>query len=342
VRCSGRSSQKEGIHECDLRPRTTRTAAARRHAGVRHAVLTRGSILSAASANGISLEYETLGNPDHPVILLIMGLGMNLAGWPDAFCEQLAANGFFIIRFDNRDAGLSTAFDESGVPNLFTTYLKFLVHLPLAAPYLIDDMAADTAALLDALGVERAHVVGASMGGMIAQNLAAWYPARVQSLTSMMSSTGRRGLPRPTLEARAALMQPPAHRGDIEGAVARMMNVFRAIGSPGYPEDESVLHQFCERHVRRAYRPAVAARQVLAIAASGDRTEVVRTIRAPTLVLHGAADPLVRPACGAETARVIPNARLKLIEGMGHDIPSALHARLAEEIVAHCRGMGAL
>ncbi len=296
--------------------------------------------MTAASANGISLEYETLGNPDHPVILLIMGLGMNLMGWPDPFCERLAAKGFYVVRFDNRDAGLSTMFDESRVPNLFAAYLKFLVHVPLAAPYLIDDMAADTAGLLDTLGVGRAHLVGASMGGMIAQNLAARHPARVLSLTSMMSTTGRRSLPHATLRARAALMQPPAHRGDIESAVARMMNVFRAIGSPGYPEDESVLRRFCERHVRRAYHPAGAARQALAIAASGDRTEVIKTIRASTLVLHGAADPLVRPACGAETARVIPNAKLKMIEGMGHDIPSALHTLLAEEIAAHCRNAG--
>jgi pimeloyl-ACP methyl ester carboxylesterase len=295
--------------------------------------------LPAASANGISLEYETLGNPDHPVILLIMGLGMQLVAWPDAFCEQLAARGFCVIRFDNRDVGLSTSFDVSGVPNLLATYLKFLVHLPLTAPYLIDDMAADTAGLLDALGVERAHVVGASMGGMIAQNLAARHPARVLSLTSMMSTTGRRGLPGPTFKARAALMHPPAHPGDIEGATARMMNLLRAIGSPGYPEDESVLRQFCERHVRRAYQPEGTARQMLAIAASGDRTEVISTIRAPTLVLHGAADPLIPPLCGEETARVIPNAKLKMIEGMGHDIPSALHTRLAEEIVAHCRGI---
>jgi pimeloyl-ACP methyl ester carboxylesterase len=295
--------------------------------------------LPAASANGISLEYETLGNPDHPVILLIMGLGMQLVGWPDSFCEQLAARRFRVIRFDNRDIGLSTSFDVSGAPNLLTTYLKFLVHLSLAAPYLIDDMATDTTGLLDALGIERAHVVGASMGGMIAQNLAARHPARVLSLTSMMSTTGRRCLPGPTFKARAALMQPPAHPGDIEGAVARMMNVFRAIGSPGYPEDESVLRQFCERHVRRAYQPAGTARQMLAIAASGDRTELIRTIRAPTLVLHGAADPLISPRCGEETARVIPNANLKMIEGMGHDIPSALHTQLAEEIVAHCRGI---
>lgn len=295
--------------------------------------------MPAASANGISLEYETLGNPDHPVILLIMGLGMQLVAWPDPFCEQLAAKGFRVIRFDNRDTGLSTSFDASGVPNLLATYLKFLVHLPLAAPYLIDDMAADAAGLLDALGVEGAHVVGASMGGMIAQNLAARHPARVLSLTSMMSTTGRRSLPGPTFKARAALMHSPAHPGDIEGAVARMMNLFRAIGSPGYPEEETVLRQFCERHVRRAYRPAGTARQMLAIAASGDRTEAIRTIRAPTLVLHGAADPLVPPPCGEETARVIPNAKLEMIEGMGHDLPSALHTRLAEEIAAHCRGI---
>jgi proline iminopeptidase len=295
----------------------------------------------AIQANGISLEYESFGNPADPVILLVMGLGMQMVLWPDAFCEMLAAHGFRVIRFDNRDAGLSTQFDHLGMPRIGLETIKYLLRLPVKAPYLIDDMARDTAGLLDALGIARAHVVGASMGGMIAQNLAADFPAKVATLTSIMSTTGSRKLPQPTAKARRALLTPPARRGDTEGAIARMMKVLRDIGSVTNPPDADYLRGLCERQVKRAHNPAAVARQLVAIAASGDRTKVVRRIKAPTLVIHGDEDPLVRPPCGEETARVIReaggDARVEIIRGMGHDLPVPLLPQIAERIVEHCR-----
>ncbi len=295
--------------------------------------------MPAIQADGVTLEYESFGNPADPVILMIMGLGMQMVLWPDALCEMLAAKGLRVIRFDNRDVGLSTHFDRLGTPRIGLETLKYMLRLPVKAPYLIDDMARDTAGLLDALGIVRAHVVGASMGGMIAQNLAADFPGKVATLTSIMSTTGSRKLPKPTAKARRALLTPPARRGDIEGATRRMVNVLRDIGSVTHPAEEGYLRGLCERQVRRAHNPAGIARQLVAIAASGDRTKVVRRIKAPTLVIHGDEDPLVRPVCGEETARVIRegggDARVAIVKGMGHDLPVPLLPRIAELIVAH-------
>ena len=295
-------------------------------------------------ANGITLEYESLGDPGNPPILLVMGLGVQMILWPEAFCALLVERGFRVVRFDNRDAGLSTSLDHLGVPNVARDFLKYVLGLPLKAPYLIDDMARDAAALIDALGLERPHVVGASMGGMIAQNLAAKFPEKVASLVSIMSTTGRRSLPGPTWRARRAILRKPAKRGDTGGAVRILMETLRAIGSRTHPADESYLRDLCERHVRRNYNPAGLARQLVAIAASGDRTRVVRTIKAPALVIHGDEDPLLRSACGADTARAIRegggDATLSIIEGMGHDLPVPLLPRLTEQIAAHCCGHG--
>jgi pimeloyl-ACP methyl ester carboxylesterase len=295
----------------------------------------------ATQANGLTLEYESSGNPADPAIVLVMGLGMQMIMWPDALCEMLVAKGFRVVRFDNRDVGLSTHFDHLGMPRIGLETLKYLLRVPVKAPYLVDDMARDTAALLDAIGSARAHVVGASMGGMIAQNLAANAPAKVASLTSIMSTTGKRRLPGPTSKARRALMQPPAKPGDIEGATRRLANVLREIGSRTHPPEEGYLRALSERHVRRSHDPAGVARQMVAIAASGDRTAAVRRIKTPTLVLHGDEDPLVRPACGEETARVIREAggdvRLEIIRGMGHDLPVPLLPELAEHIARHCQ-----
>ena len=297
--------------------------------------------MAAIQANGLAIEHESIGNPADPAIVLVMGLGMQMIMWPDELCEMLVAKGFRVVRFDNRDVGLSTHFDHLGMPRIGLETLKFLLRLPVKAPYLIDDMARDTAALLDAIGIARAHVVGASMGGMIAQNLAANAPAKVASLTSIMSTTGKRSLPGPTSKARRALMQPPAKPGDIEGATRRLAYVLREIGSRTHPPEEGYLRALCERHVRRSHDPAGVARQMVAIAASGDRTAAVRRIKAPTLVLHGDEDPLVRPACGEETARAIRaaggDARLEIIRGMGHDLPAPLLPELAEHIARHCR-----
>ena len=293
------------------------------------------------AANGISLHYESLGNESDPPLLLIMGLAAQMILWPDAFCQLLVDKGFRVIRFDNRDIGLSTHLDHLGIPNVSVEYVKFMMRLPLKAPYLIDDMAADTAALIDALGLKRTHVVGASMGGMIAQNLAANYPEKVASLTSIMSTTGRRSLPKPTWKTMRAIMQPAAKHGDTEGAIDRMVRVFDVISSKTYPPDPVTMRDVCTRHITRANYPPGGTRQLIAIAASDDRTYTVRRIKAPTLVLHGDEDYLVSPVCGMETAREIVygggKAKISIVKGMGHDMPAPLLPQIADEIAAHCK-----
>ena len=293
------------------------------------------------AANEISIHYESLGNENDPPILLIMGLAVQMILWPDALCQLLVDKGFRVIRFDNRDVGLSTQLDHLGAPNIPIEYAKFMLRLPLKAAYLIDDMAADTAALIDALGLKNVHVVGASMGGMIAQNLAANYPDKVASLTSIMSTTGRRSLPKPTWKTMRAIMQPPAKRGDTQGAIDRMVNVFNVISSKTYPPDPAYLRDICVRHITRANYPPGGARQLMAIAASDDRTYTVRRIKAPTLVMHGDEDKLVSPVCGMETAREIVHgggkARVNIVKGMGHDLPTPLLGQIAGEIAGHCR-----
>ena len=292
-------------------------------------------------ANGLSLHYESLGNENDPPILLIMGLAVQMILWPDAFCQMLVNSGFRVIRFDNRDVGLSTKLDHLGVPNVPIEYAKFMLRLPLKSYYLIDDMAADTAALIDALRLKRPHIVGASMGGMIAQNLAANYPDKVSTLTSIMSTTGRRSLPKPTWKTMRAIMQPPAKRDDTQGAINRMVKVFDVISSKTYPPDPTYMREFCTRHIERANYPQGGARQLMAIAASDDRTYTVRKIKAPTLVIHGDEDKLVSPVCGMETAREIVygggKAKVSIIKGMAHDFPEPLLRQITEEIVGHCR-----
>ena len=292
-------------------------------------------------ANGLSLYYESRGNEGDPVILMIMGLGVQMILWPEPLVDVLVNAGFRVVRFDNRDVGLSSHLDHLGMPNVPMTAFKFLMHLPLKADYYIDDMAADTAALIDALGLKRPHVVGASMGGMISQNLSANYPDKVASLTSIMSTTGRRSLPRADWRVTRAMMEPRGARWDTEIAIERMARVLALIGSRTYPADKAHLRAICERHILRSNYPPGGARQLMAIIATGDRTRVVRKIGVPTLVLHGDEDPLLLPACGRETAHVIHQAggkvKLSIIEGMGHDLPLPLLPKIAEEIIAHCR-----
>jgi pimeloyl-ACP methyl ester carboxylesterase len=294
--------------------------------------------------NGITLHYESIGRETDPAIVLIMGLSVQMIMWHDDFCKMLADKGFRVIRFDNRDVGLSTQLNHLGKPNIALEYLKFMMQIKLHAPYSLDDMAADTSGLIAGLGIARAHVVGASMGGMIAQNLAASVPERVASLTSIMSTTGRRSLPKASWRATKAIMAPKAKRGDNEGAIKRMMYVLRTITSRTYPVDEAKLREICMRHVMRANNPDGGLRQLMAIAAADDRTKIVRQIKTPTLVIHGAEDELIRPAAGYETAHVIReaggNARMVEIEGMGHDLPEPLWSRIVEEIVGHARANG--
>jgi proline iminopeptidase len=291
-------------------------------------------------ANGLTLEYESMGDAGHPAIVLVMGLGAQMILWPDPLCAAIADAGFHVIRFDNRDCGRSTVLDSLGMPNVALSALRYYLHMPVRAPYGLDDMARDTVALMDVLRIERAHLVGSSMGGMIAQHVAVRHPQRVASLISISSTTGSRSLPGPTPRARRALLQPPAAPGDIEGAVRRMMTVLTEIGSRTHPAGRAWLRALCERHVARGNHPAGAVRQLTAIVADGDRTSRLRSIRAPALVLHGDEDPLLKPACGIATADAIRagggEATLEIVRGMGHDLPLPLVPQIAESIVRHC------
>jgi proline iminopeptidase len=290
------------------------------------------------NANGIRIAFDTAGDPKSVPLLLVSGLGLQLTAWPDEFVEGLVELGFYVIRFDNRDSGLSTKFEHAGTPSLTLAWLKSLLRLPLKPPYRLEDMADDAIGVLSALGVARAHVVGMSMGAMVGQLMAAKYPSRVLSLTSIMSSSGRRGLPGPTPDARRALLRRPRGPGDIDMAIDYNVQLLQAIGSPAYPTPEKHLRRRVARALRRNCCPGGVVRQMLAVTACGDRTPQLQTIVAPTLVIHGAADPLVPLACGVDTAHAIPGARLEVIEGMGHDLPSQLLERLLALIDAHAHG----
>lgn len=293
--------------------------------------------MPAVDANGVRIDCESLGDPQAPAILLIMGLGMQSIAWPDPFCEGLVNDGFRVVRFDNRDSGLSSRMSGGGSANLMMALAAKWLRLPVPAPYSLDDMADDTVHLMDALGLARAHVVGASMGGMIAQLVAIRHPARITSLTSIMSSTGNAALSRPSAAARKALLRPAPRPGDVEAVVEHLVSLFGVIGSPGFPADHAELRSRIERGVRRAYDPAGTLRQLLAIIAAPDRRARLKRISVPTLVIHGADDPLVPLDAGRDTARSIPGARLMVIDGMGHDLPPALWPALVEAIAAHCR-----
>ncbi len=287
-------------------------------------------------ANGLSIEVDDQGPRDAPVVLLVMGLGMQLTGWPDELVELLIAQGFRVVRFDNRDAGLSDGFDHLGVPSIAWNALRHALRLPVRACYALKDMAADAIGVLDALGIARAHVVGASLGGMIAQHLAAHWPGRVASLALIMTTSGSRRLPGPTPSARRALMSQPANR-EHETLVAHSIKVFTAIGSPQFPPTPEALRARVVAHITRASRPQGSARQLLAIAADGDRTPLLARIQAPTQVIHGELDPLVPVANGRELVRRIPGALGDFIEGMGHDLPQPLLGRIAQVVARNAR-----
>lgn len=290
-----------------------------------------------ATANGLDLFYDEFGRKTDPVILLIMGLGTQMIAWPEALCERLAGQGFRVIRFDNRDIGLSQKIENAPKYSLPVAMAKAWLGLRVRSAYLLDDMAADTVAFLDALGIARAHIVGASMGGMIAQIVAARYPQRCLSLTSIMSTSGDRRLPGPTRGARAALTAKRPTAGDREAIIRYGMNVLSAIGSPGYPAPEDELRAAVVRAMERSIYPAGFIRQFLAILASGSRVELLKTIRVPTLVLHGENDPLVPVEGGRDTARLIPGATIETIPGWGHDLPTVLVPRIGDAVAAHCK-----
>jgi proline iminopeptidase len=285
---------------------------------------------------GIALAYETYGAPEQPAIVLIMGLGMQLTAWPQALVRHLVDAGFHVVRFDNRDAGLSTQLDGRRGMALPMALVRARLGLSVAAPYLLHDLARDTVGLMDALGLDRAHVVGASMGGMVAQLVASGFAARVASLTLLMSHSGAANVAPPHWAAAAALLRrPPAH-ASVEQLVEHYFRLFRVIGSPPGPHRlaDEVLRARLHATFSRAWRPAGTYRQLLAIVASGDRSALLRQLQVPTLVLHGAADPLVPPAAARDLADKIPGARLRLIEQLGHDLGA--EALLAEEIGAMC------
>ncbi len=286
----------------------------------------------------LAIEYDVLGNPSHPAIVLIMGLGMQLTSWPEPFCQALADAGFQVVRFDNRDSGLSARAPAGKHTPLLMAMAASLFGLPVRCPYTLQDMAQDATRVMDALQIQRAHIVGVSMGGMIAQVLAARYPERVLSLTSIMSSSGNPRVSRPSARAGRVLLSRPSNPHNQESVVKHLVNMFGVIGSPAYPESPDSLRQRIADGVKRAYEPAGTARQLLAVVASGDRRKLLHSIKAPTLVIHGAADSLVPLAAGRDTAANIPGATLHIIKGMGHDLPSVLLPRLAGLIVAHCTG----
>jgi pimeloyl-ACP methyl ester carboxylesterase len=279
-----------------------------------------------ATAGDVQLAYETFGKADRPPLVLIMGLATQMLGWPDAFCTALAEAGHHVIRFDNRDIGLSTHFNDAPAVDL----AQLLTGDASSAAYTLSDMARDTVGLLDALGIDSAHVVGASMGGAIAQTIAIEHSQRLRSLTSIMSTTGDPAVGQPTPDAMAVLLapRPKARQGAIDHVVAN----YRVIGSPGFPFDEAGLRERTARSYDRANDPAGVLRQLAAVVASGDRTPQLHAVQLPTLVVHGREDPLATVSGGLATAEAVPGAELVLFDGMGHDLPIELWPVIIEHI----------
>lgn len=287
-----------------------------------------------AQTNDLTLHYEVAGDPAHPPLLLIMGLGGQLITWPQSFVDALVAAGFYVIRFDNRDAGLSTELKELGKPDLLRAGIASTLRLPVRSPYALDDMANDTLGLLDALGIESAHVVGVSMGGMIAQLIAIRQPARVRTLSLIMTHSGNPALPGARWPIRLRMVLRPK-LNSREQIVRYSMQTMQLIGSPGFPAPEDTLQTLMAAQFDRAFRPAGVARQTAAILAAHSRVKALRQLKLPTLIIHGGDDPLIPAAAAHELAQIIPKADLEVIAGMGHDLPQALVPRIAASIVRH-------
>ncbi|MES1924060.1 alpha/beta hydrolase [Salinisphaera sp. T31B1] len=281
-------------------------------------------IQGSVETNGLTLAYEQFGHDHDPALVLIMGLGTQLTGWPDAFCRALADNGLRVIRFDNRDIGLSTKIrTATRHDSPRKAFLKAWLNRPIDAPYTLEDMATDTVGLMSALGIHRAHMVGASMGGMIAQLVASLYPQRVLSLTSIMSSSGARRLPRARFKVLNRLAKAPK-RNDPDTVARHMARTMRMIGSPDYGRSLDDWTSEIRRNVKRSYYPPGTRRQMLAVMAAPSRVDLLGAIECPTLIIHGKADPLLPVKHGRHTAKVMPDARYEEIEGMGHDLPPRL------------------
>ncbi len=284
------------------------------------------------SANQIEIELEDSGEPHLPAVLLIMGMGMQLISWPPGMLRALRQAGFRVIRFDNRDAGLSSHFDHAGVPNLLWQGFKTHFGLPSQPAYGVQDMARDALAVMDALHLPRAHVVGISMGGMIAQRLALLAPHRVASLCSIMSSSGAPDLPLPDAKVLQLLLGKPPRPG-LAAAIDHTVAFLLSVSSPSFPPDVGLLKTLVTVSLERSYRPDGIARQMHAVMTDTERASLLRHITAPTLVIHGKADPLVPYACGEDTARRIPRARLVGVEGMGHDLPPPVVQSITDALI---------
>ncbi|MEO6317844.1 MAG: alpha/beta hydrolase [Acidimicrobiales bacterium] len=286
---------------------------------------------STASANGVEIAYEIHGDPGGEPLLLVMGLGAQLIAWPIELCDALVDRGFFVVRYDNRDTGLSTKFEDPADHDFMASFLRASQGEPVKVAYKLSDMAHDGMALLDHLSIDSAHVVGASMGGMIAQTMAIEHPARVRTLTSIMSTTGEPEVGQPTPEAMAILLRPTATSRDE--AIAASVEASKAIGSPEH-FDPTLAKQRAEEAYDRSFFPAGVARQLLAILASGSRADGLAQLDVPTVVIHGDVDPLVTPSGGQRTAELIPGAELVVLEGAGHDLPLQLLPQVVDAVTA--------
>jgi len=286
-----------------------------------------------AKANGLEIVYDIFGDPDKPPVLLIVGLGQQMISWDEAFCAKIAARGYRVIRFDNRDTGLSTKFDEAGLPNMTVVFQAMIEGKPVESPYSLLDMADDAVGLLDALGIESAHVVGESMGGMIAQRMVIHHADRVRTLTSIMSTTGEPGLPPPTPEAMDILVnRPPTDR---EGYLADYVERWRVLNGQKLPYDEEASRELATRIFDRGLNLPGFARQLSAVIADGSRKQPLKLVTVPTLVIHGDADPLVPMECGIDTANSVPGSELLIIEGMGHSLPIDVWPQIVDAIGKH-------
>ena len=287
-------------------------------------------------ANGVRLAYDDFGNANDPAILLIMGMATQMTAWPLSFCRGLADRGFYVVRYDNRDVGLSEKMLTARIPSTLDMMLKAGINRPLKVSYKLDDMATDALELMNALNLNQAHVVGVSMGGMIGQVLAAKHSSRVCSLTSIMSSSGDPNLPRASKKVTRALLK--RYLGLVKPGLKSTIAFQRLIGSPGFPQSDDELNEKVRAAFQRSFYPPGFARHMAAIMASGSRVELLKAIKAPSLVIHGRDDVLVPLACGVDTARQIPNAALKIIDGMGHNLPESLVPILTDLVADHVLG----
>ncbi len=286
------------------------------------------------ASNGVSLCCDTFGDPQNPALVLIMGLGAQMISWDEAFCSGLAERGLHVVRFDNRDIGKSTHLTALGVPNTMALMAKTALGFKPKVPYTLRDMALDTVGLMDALGIQRAHVAGASMGGGIVQEMAIHKPERLLTMTSIMSSTGDPGLPPPTADALKILFGAPPK--DRDAYLEHHAKVLHTLRGPHFGEDVVTDRERAMRNFERGLNPSGVARQLAAIIASGNRTPALTRIKTPTLVIHGDADPLIRVAGGRATANAITGSKLEILPGMGHTLPRPLWPRIIDAIVAHC------